>query len=289
MRFAFIEAEKAHYPVRILCRVMQVSCSGFYAWRQRRESKRERENRRLLNAIRELHRATCRRYGSPRITRELRDRGCLVGENRVARIMRENGIVARLPRRFRVTTEAGDQPVAACLLKRDFRAPEKDLKWVSDITYIRTHQGWLYLAVILDLYSRAVVGWSMGERISRQLAVAALEMAAARRNVQPGLIVHSDRGRQYTSRAFQRALRRHGMVSSMSRKGDCWDNAVAESFFATLKRELQGCDEGFESRAQARRQLFHYIEVFYNRQRRHSSLGYLSPFDYEASTLERAA
>lgn len=289
MRFEFIQAEKATYPVTVLCHVLRVSRSGFYAWKSRGESKRAQENEVLLKAIERVHRASRNNYGSPRVVAELRARGHKVGHNRVARIMRENGIVAKMRRRYRVTTQAGQRPPAKSLLRRDFTARRRNRKWVSDITYIPTREGWLYLSVIVDLYSRAVVGWSMSRWISHELVLKALGMAVGRRRVQPGLILHSDQGRQYTSLAFQRALRCHRMVSSMSRKGDCWDNAVAESFFATLKRELSGCHSGFEDRAQARRQLFDYIEVFYNRQRRHSTLGYLSPLAFELSARGRAA
>ena len=207
----------------------------------------------------------------------------------MARIMREARVAAHMPRRFRVTTKGGQRPPAKCLLERNFEASEGDRKWVTDITYIRTRKGWLYLAVILDLWSRAVVGWSMSQRMNRQMVIDALKMAEGRRRISPGLLLHSDQGCQYTSEDFQRKLARLGIVCSMSRKGNCWDNAVAESFFATLKRELEGCEAGFETRQEARRELFEYIEIFYNRERRHSALGYLSPTQFERSALQRAA
>ena len=288
MRYEFVKAEKAIYPVSVLCHVLRVSRSGFYAWVQRGESKRSRENRSLLKEIQAAHRVSRSNYGSPRITRELRAGGTRVGEKRVARIMRQNGIVGKVRRRYRVTTQAGDRAPAKSLLNRDFKASEPNRKWVSDITYIPTREGWLYLAVIIDLYSRAVVGWSMNSWISQELVLDALKMAEGRRRVPSALMLHSDQGRQYTSLAFQRALKGHQMVCSMSRKGNCWDNAVAESFFATLKRELEACDRGFDTRLQARRELFDYIEIFYNRQRRHSTLGYLSPHEFER-TQRRAA
>lgn len=273
----------------VLCRVMRVSVSGFYAWRSRGPSAREQENELLLKRIREHHQGQLDCYGSPRMTKELRGEGYAVNQKRVARIMRENGIVARRPRRFVVTTKAGQNPPAKCLLNRDFQASEGDRKWVTDITYLRTRQGWLYLVVILDLWSRMVVGWSMSERIDRHLVTNSLKMAVGRRRIQEDLMLHSDQGCQYTSEDYQRELARLGIVCSMSRKGNCWDNAVAESFFATLKRELKGCEKGFETREQGRREVFEYIEIFYNRKRRHSALGYLSPADFERQALARAA
>ena len=206
----------------------------------------------------------------------------------MARSMRDNGIVAQMPRSFRVTTQAGPKPAAECLLKPDFGAEEGNRKWVTDLTYIRTREGWLYRAVIWDRWSRAVVGWSMSERVDRALVLDALRMAQGRRRIDAGLLLHSDRGCQYTSDDFQKELRRLGIVCSMSRKGNCWDNAVAESFFASLKREVEDCEAGFQTRQKARHQLFEYIEIFYNRQRRHSSLGYLSPVEFERSALRRA-
>ena len=289
MRFRFIEAEKAHYEIQMMCRVLKVSRSGYYAWRKRGASDREAEEQRIVKRIRQLQGTRKSSYGSPRITEELRHEGYRVGENRIARIMRDHGIVAQMPRAFRVTIQAGQKPPSQCLLKQDFQAEQGNRKWVTDITYIRTRKGWLYLAVILDLWSRAVVGWSMSERINRQLVIEALKMAQGRRRVEAGLLLHSDRGSQYTSDDFQRELARLGIVSSMSRKGNCWDNAVAESFFATLKRELEGCESGFESRLHARHELFEYIEIFYNRERRHSTLGYLSPAEFERAALQRAA
>lgn len=290
MRFEFIQAEKATYPLTVLCHVLRVSRSGFYAWQGRGQCQRGQQNRRLLQQIKTAHKASKGNYGSPRITADLRAQGYRrLGKNRVARIMRENGIFGRQRRRFRVTTQAGAGTPAKCLLNRDFSASKPNQKWVSDITFIRTREGWLYLAVILDLHSRAVVGWSMSRWISQQLILDALQMAVLRRVIPKGLLMHSDRGSQYTSRAFQKALQRHHMICSMSRKGDCWDNAVAESFFATLKNELPECHLGFDTRAQARAQVFDYIEVFYNRQRRHSTLDYLSPLDFEKEFHRRAA
>jgi len=288
MRYAFIEAEKADYPVTVMCHVLEVSRSGYYAWRGWEPSTRQRQDEVILEAIRESHARSNKAYGSPRITHDLRADGRRISEKRVARLMRENQIEGKRKRRFRVTTQADGQPTAENLLERDFQATEPNRKWVTDITFIRTLEGWLYLAVVLDLYSRRVVGWSMNRWISQNLVVDALQMAVGRRQVEPGLMVHSDRGRQYTSLAFQRLLKKMKARCSMSRKGDCWDNAVAESFFSSLKRELD-CEKGFFDRAQARAELFDYIEVFYNRQRRHSSLGYLSPSDFEEAARIRSA
>lgn len=272
----------------ILCRVLRVSRSGYYVWRHWQPSERQEQEQVILEEIRASHKGSRKAYGSPRITRDLRAAGRRISEKRVARLMQENQIVGQGKRRFRVTTQGGDQPVAENVLERDFQAHEPNRKWVTDITYIWTREGWLYLAVVLDLFSRTVVGWSMNRWINQQLVVDALQMGVGRRCPQPGLVVHSDRGCQYTSRAFQKGLREIDAIGSMSRKGDCWDNAVAESFFATLKREVD-CEKGFATRAQARAELFDYIEVFYNRQRRHSSLGYLSPFDFEQAERPRKA
>lgn len=281
MRFRFILAEKASYPVALMCRVLQVSRSGFYAWVKRPESNRSRADRKLLVAIRASHEASRKRYGSPRVLRDLRDDGHRAGRHRVARLMRENDIRGRRRRRFRVTTQSDHgHPIAENLLERCFTAPAPNTVWVTDITYIWTLEGWLYLCIILDLYSRRVVGWAMDSRIDQALTLRALRMALDGRPTTAGLIHHSDRGSQYAASAYRRTLAANGIACSMSRKGDCWDNAVAESFFATLKVELVH-ETMFVTRAQAQRELFEYIEVFYNRIRRHSSLGYVSPAEYE--------
>jgi len=203
--------------------------------------------------------------------------------------MREHGIRSKTVRRFRVTTQSGYGKAAACLLNRDFHARRPNQKWCADITYIRTRQGWLYLAVVLDLYSRRVVGWSMSRWISQELVIDALKMGAGRRKVSPGILIHSDQGRQYTSRAYQRELKRLAARCSMSRQGDCWDNAPVESFFATLKKELDWEKRCFPTRKAAQQAIFDYIEVFYNRKRRHSSIDYLSPVDYERRHRRLAA
>ena len=281
MRFAFIAVEKAAFPVRLLCRTLAVSRAGFYAWQRRPPAPRTRVDERLGLEIATIHAESRRRYGSPRIHAELAARGCRTSRKRVARLMRTRGLAARRRRRFRVTTQSRHPfPIAPNILARQFERAGPDQAWVTDITYIPTSEGWLYLAVILDLYSRFAVGWAMSERITDDLTLDALGMALARRCPPQGLLHHSDRGSQYASGDYQKLLERHGIVCSMSRRGDCWDNAVAESFFGTLKVELVH-DAAWETRTTARTELFEYIEVFYNGQRRHSALGYLSPRAFE--------
>jgi putative transposase len=281
VKFAFIAGEKAAFPVTVLCRTLAVSRAGFYAAQARPPAARARADAQLAVEIAAIHGESRQRYGSPRVHAELRARGQGVSRKRVARLMRHRGLAARRRRRFRVTTDSRHAfPVAANVLARQFAAPAPDTVWVTDITYIPTGEGWLYLAVILDLCSRGIVGWAMSERITRQLPLDALGMALGRRRPSPGLLHHSDRGSQYASGDYQTHLARHGFVGSMSRRGDCWDNAVAESFFATLKVELVH-DALWPTRAAARGAVFEYIEVFYNRQRRHSSLGFLSPLAFE--------
>ncbi len=281
MRFAFIAAEKAAFPVRVLCRILAVSRAGFYAAQARPAAAHTRRDQQLAVAIAAIHAETRQRYGSPRVHTELRARGQRVSRKRVARLMRQRDLAARRRRRYRVTTDSRHPfPVAANVLARQFTAPAPDAVWVTDITYIPTGEGWLYLAVILDLYSRGIVGWAMSDRITQQLTLDALGMALARRRPREGLLHHSDRGSQYASGDYQTALGRQGIVGSMSRRGDCWDNAVAESFFATLKVELVH-DALWSTRAAARGAVFEYIEIFYNQQRRHSSLGFLSPLAFE--------
>jgi putative transposase len=281
VKFAFIEAEKARWPVAPMCEVLSVSRSGFYAWRSRLPSAREREDRRLAVEIASIHAESRRRYGSPRVHAELRERGSGAGRKRIARLMREQGLRARQKRRFRTTTDSRhDLPIADNVLDRRFEASEPNAVWVTDITYLWTDEGWLYLVVILDLFSRRVVGWSMSDRITRQLTLDALEMALLRRRPPHGLIHHSDRGSQFASGDYRRMLAEHGIVCSMSRRGNCWDNAVAESFFSSLKIELVYETE-WSTRAEARSDVFEYLEGFYNGQRRHSSLGYLSPVAFE--------
>jgi transposase InsO family protein len=289
VRFAFIAAEKARFPVRLLCRVLEVSRAGFYAWQDRAPSPHAHADERLGLEIAAIHAASRRCYGSPRVHVELGARGHRTSRKRVARLMRQRGLAGRRRRRFRATTDSHHTlPVAANVLDRQFAQPAPDVAWVTDITYIATGEGWLYLAVILDLCSRLVVGWAVSERITRELTLNALEMALVRRRPRRGLVHHSDRGSQYASGDYQAALAAEGMVCSMSRRGNCWDNAVAESFFATLKVELAH-DAGWVTRQAACAELFEYIEVFYNGQRRHSSLGYLSPRAFERQRAQQRA
>lgn len=279
--YELVESEKAAFPVEVLCAAVGVSRSAFYAWRKSTPSKRQLANARLLAEIRAIHVEHEARYGSPRMLDELRDRGHEVGKHRVARLMRQNGLWARIRRRFRHTTDSKHRlPVAPNLLEQDFTATAPNQAWVGDITYIWTAEGWAYLAVLLDLYSRRVVGWALRKSLSRDLAMAALDNALICRRPPPGLVHHTDRGSQYASRDYRGLLHRHGAACSMSAAGNCYDNAVAESFFATLKKELvHGC--AFETRSEAYDAISRYIENYYNAKRRHSAAGNQSPINFE--------
>ena len=273
------------FRVWLMCRALKVSRSGYYAWLVRPESERSCHNRSLLSEIRIVHHRSRRSYGSPRVTKDLRESGHCCGEQRVARLMREHGIKAKTVRRFRVTTNSQHAfPVAPNLLARQFTVSRPNAVWVSDITYIWTTEGWLYLAAVMDLYARRIVGWAMSPRIDGELTLAALRQALTHRRPSAGLIHHSDRGKQYAAGGYQTLLREYGIVCSMSRKGNCWDNAPMESFFGTLKQELV-YQEQFATRDEAKAKIFEYIEVFYNRQRRHSSAGSYSPVEFERLTL----
>ena len=284
-----IRTKKANFPVAFMCRRLGISRSAYYAWEKRPESQKDQEDVRLLEKIKKSHKDSTGTYGSPRITDDLKEQGESVGRHKVARIMRENNIVGKPKKKFRKTTDSDHEfPVAPNLLEREFDVETPDEAWVGDITYIWTARGWLYLAVILDLFSRRVVGWALDNNMRKELVLKALEMAKGHRNILPGLIFHSDRGSQYASHAYQRELEKAGMVPSMSRKGDCWDNAVAESFFATIKREL--LDRYYWINEKAVRMAVHeYIEVFYNRKRKHSTNGNLSPVEYERIYINNAA
>ena len=281
MKFALIEAEKADFPVVFMCRQLGVSRSGYYAWQGRAPSQRAVETAVLSGEVAAVFGENKGRYGSPRVVLELVAQGRCTSRKRVARIMREKGLVARRRKRFCRTTDSNHPfPIAENLLERNFETSAPNQVWVTDLTYIWTRQGWLYLSAILDLYSRAVVGWAMSDRIDTALCLKALDMAVTARRPAPGLVHHSDRGSQYASHDYRRALAKYGMICSMSRRGDCWDNAVAESFWGTLKNEL--ADEmDFASRPEARRVIFEYIEAFYNLRRRHSSIGYRTPREQE--------
>jgi putative transposase len=281
VRYSFIEAHRGRWPVRLMCRLLCVAPGGYYGWRGRPASLRTQRRAALVDAIKAVHVEVKARYGGPRIHAELAARGEACCVNTVAKLMHEHGIAAKTKRKFRCTTDSNhDRPVAENVLGRRFEPTVADRAWTADITYIPTREGWLYLAAVEDLYSRQIVGWSMGERIDSRLVVDALEMAVSRRLPGAGLVAHSDRGSQYASEHYQRLLAGHGIVCSMSRPANCWDNAPMESFFATLKKELVH-DEDYATREEARASLFEYIEVFYNRVRRHSSLGYRSPAEYE--------
>ena len=276
-----IRAEKANFPIAFMCGLLGLSTSGYYAWEKRPVSKRQKDDERLLPKIRESHRKSRGSYGSPRIYDDLREQGETVGRHRVARLMQENGITARPLKRFRRTTDSNhDLPIAPNLLERNFSVDSPNKVWVGDISYIWTASGWIYLAVIVDLFSRRVVGWALDNHMRTELVLKALEMAKGHRPILPGLIFHSDRGSQYASADYQKKLAEAVIIPSMSRKGDCWDNAVAESFFATIKRELVSKCYWLNLKA-ARMAIHEYIEVFYNRRRKHSTNGNLSPVDYE--------
>ena len=289
MRFAFIATEKAWYPVALMCRVLQVSRSGYYAWCKRPAAERVGKDQRLTLEVAAIHAESRGRYGSPRVHAELRERGQRIARKRVARLMRAAGLRARARRRFRSTTDSQHaMAIKGNLLARRFAVSAPNRSWVSDITYIWTLEGWLYLAIVMDLFSRRVVGWALSKRLERGLALDALGMALKGRPRSRAMLHHSDRGSQYASHEYQQLLAAHGILSSMSRKGNCWDNAVAESFFATLKLELV-YETQWRTREEARRALFEYIELFYNRQRRHSALGYLCPSQFEQRHVPVAA
>lgn len=281
MKFAFIHAEKASFKVGWMCRHLGVSRSGYYAWRRRPESAHAKRDRQLAVLVREAHEVSRRTYGSPRVHAELIAGGELVSRKRIVRLMQQQGLVARVRRRYKCTTMSEhDQPVAANLLARNFTAARPNERWVGDTTemLVGASGAKLYLAVILDLFSRFVVGWAVSAVNDRHLCLKALDMALRRRDPDAGLLHHSDQGSTYASEDYQKVLFARGITCSMSRRGDCFDNAAMESWFSTCKFEL---GERFESYARAKEQLFDYIEVFYNQQRRHSSLGNVSPAEHE--------
>lgn len=273
------------HRITAMCRVLQVSRSGYYAWKVRPASPRERENHRLLTRIQTIHVRSREAYGVIKTDRALREQGLTVGHNRIARLRQVHGIVAKRVRRFRLAYAArNSEPAAPNLLDRHFTVDQPDRVWVGDITFIPTREGWLHLAVLLDLYSRRIVGWAMSEKQNRQLAIDALTMAIERRQPEPGLIHHTDQGLLYATASYRAILKAHRMLPSMSRKGDCYDNAVAESFFSGLKNELTW-DRDFKTRSEARSAIFEWIEVFYNRERLHETLDYVSPVRYEEQTV----
>jgi len=285
MRFQFIDKHRDVYPVTLMCQVLAVSPSGYYAWRNRPVCQRKMADAQLLSKIKTIFKQSRQTYGRPRIHAILREQGIYCGGKRVARLMRQAKLKVKRKRSYKVTTQSNHNlPVAPNLLNQQFTATQPNQIWLADITYVATAEGWLYLAAVLDLYSRRIVGWSMQPTLNRKLVLSALDMALKLRNPPAGLLHHSDRGSQYASRDYQATLATYELLPSMSRRGNCYDNAPMESFFATLKVE---CIRGvvYSSRLEARAELFEYIEMFYNRQRIHSQLGYKSPVAYEALPL----
>jgi putative transposase len=285
VKYAFVREHRDRFTIALMCEVFGVSRSGYHDWLKRLPSARDQENTRLRTAILRIYQSSRRTYGSPRVHAELVKEGFKCSRTRVERLMKELGISAKTKRKFKVTTDSRhNHPISPNLVNRDFKPVGPDRLWLSDITYIPTEEGWLYLATVMDAYSRKIVGWCLDDRMTQNLVLKALDMAVERRKPGPGLIHHSDRGSQYAAKAYQRRLWRYRMKGSMSRKGDCWDNSPMESFFHTLKTELVYF-ETYKTREQGKSSVFEYIEVFYNRQRSHSGLGFVSPECYEQKML----
>jgi len=289
MKYKYIERNRLEFEVRKMCRALGVSRSGYYGWRKDPMSRREAEDELFLGEIREIYERSRKTYGSPRVHAELREKGYVIGHNRVARLMKKNNIWSKVKKKFKVTTHSKHgRPVAKNLLK-NIQVKRPNQAWVSDITYIRTYEGWLYLCIIMDLYSRNIVGWSMEDRLTKELVIKSLDMAYSSRRPEGGVIFHSDRGSQYASGGFKRSLMQKGFIASMSGKGNCYDNAYAESFFHTIKVE-EVYASVYRTRQEAKSSIFEYIEVFYNRVRKHSRLGYISPYQFELQKeLEKVA
>ena len=285
MRYKFIKVEKANYPITILCKVMQVARSGYYAWTRRPKPMRQRQNEKLIPIVKKIHAKSDETYGTRRIAMSLIAKGIYCGRARARTLMRLAGVQVKHKRRFKITTDSKHKlEVSPNLLDRNFTSDEPNVVWVSDITYVWTDEGWLYLAVVIDLFNRQVVGWSMRKRLATKLVIDAFKMAIWRRRPAPGLIFHSDRGSQYCSALFRKTLKAYGVLSSMSKKGDCWDNAPAESFFASLKKDRIYWRR-YKTREEAKQDIFDYLEMFYNSERLHSSLGYVSPREFENAWL----
>lgn len=288
MRFHLIDAQKAELPIDRICDLLEVSVSGYYAWKHRGPSQRQLDDMVLLAHIRAHFETSNGTYGSPRMHAELREENLTVGRHRIARLMRDNGLKANQKRRFKKTTDSHHGgPVSANLLDQDFSCDGPDQKWGVDISYVWTGEGWLYLAIVLDFYSRRIVGWATSSRLKRDLALRALHRAIAMRQPPPGLIHHSDRGSQYCSDDYRRLVKRAGMISSMSGKGNCYDNAIVETVFKTIKSELIW-RTSYQTRWQAEKSIGHYIDGFYNPVRRHSALAYKSPITFEADMVMTA-
>jgi putative transposase len=283
VKYGFIRENQCIFSVVIMCKLFDVSRSGFYAWLTRKPSRREKENKLLDTKIQSIFSKHKQRYGAPRVTRELKKQNEICSHTRVANRMKAMNIKAVAKKKFKVTTDSEHSlPVFNNVLNRDFTANNINQKWCSDISYIRTDEGWLYLATVIDIYSRAVIGWSMNQRMNKSLICDALTMALFRRKFPKNVIVHSDRGSQYCSKRYQNLLKNHGLTGSMSRKGNCWDNAIAESFFHTLKVELVHTEK-YLTREQAKQSIFQYIEGYYNQLRSHSSIDYKAPFEFECA------
>jgi len=281
VKYAFIKSHRTTFSVSLMCKVMEVTRSAFYDWLNRPESARSREDRQLGKKVKKIHEKSRETYGTRRIRQELVEDGEPISRTRVGRLMKQQGLESKSKRKFKATTNSNHgRPVAPNLLDREFLVDQPDTVYAGDITYIQKDEGWLYLAVLIDLYSRAVVGWAMSERMTAQLANDALMMAIWKRRPPQGLMTHSDRGSQYASALYQKTIKDNGFICSMSRKGNCWDNAPSESFFHTLKTELTH-HRRYQTRQEAKQEIFEYIEVFYNRQRRHSTIGYQTPMGYE--------
>ena len=290
MKYKFIETYRSTFSVEKMCQTLNVSRSGYYRWQKAPVSDRVQANGKLLKKIEETYKQFQGVYGSPRITEELRENGIECSENRVARLMRENKIAAKTKRKFKVTTNSRHNlPVAPNLVNQEFTAAAPNQLWLSDITYIWTREGWLYLAAILDVFSRQIVGWSMSKRMTQELVLNALKQALWRRSITSGLIFHSDRGSQYAAHEVGKLLEKHGIKQSMSKKGDCYDNAMMESFFSSLKRELIYPFPVFENRNEAKSSVFYYVEIFYNKIRRHSGIGNIAPVKFEKLKQTNAA
>ncbi len=286
MKYAFINRNQERFTVTRMCNVMDVSQSAYYDWLKRPESARSLEDKRQGEIVKKIHKKSRETYGARRIRKEMIEDGEQISRTRTRRLMKQQGVESKSKRKFKATTHSNHgRPVAPNLLDREFLVNQPDTVYAGDITYIPTDEGWLYLAVLIDLYSRAVVGWAMSERMTAQLANDALMMAIWKRKPPKGLMAHSDRGSQYASDLYQKTLKDHGFICSMSRKGNCWDNAPSESFFHTLKTELTH-HRRYQSRQEAKQDIFEYIEVFYNRQRRHSTIGYQTPLGYEKTNRE---
>jgi len=282
VRYAWINKHRDLFPIMVMCRVLKVARSGFYAWRKGPVSPQTQRRESLLVEIKSIHLERKKDvYGSPRMHRELQHREIRCSENTVAKVMKEAGIQSQTAKKYKATTNSKhSRPVAANVLGQQFQVSGVNEVWLADITYVWTREGWLYLAAVEDLYTRKIVGWSTSNRLTADLVTTALEMAIGRQLPEAGLLAHSDRGSQYASEAYQELLKDQGITCSMSRKGNCWDNAPMESFFATLKKELVHLED-YKTRAEARQSIFEYIELFYNRVRRHSALGYVSPTEFE--------